>query len=161
METSCTIFRSSSVSKSINVWNSSRGVIPRNGPCIISLQASYIRCSAKSNNSPSAPIMKTCRNCKKQFDPLENHHRSCRYHTAHFGGKPHDFNTVSSIYLSICSCGAQSTSCWHMRPKAFHFTYILLLNFRISMIFYLWRKFIVNLNLTFCMLRLRVWMPTR
>ncbi|EPS60446.1 hypothetical protein M569_14360, partial [Genlisea aurea] len=31
--------------------------------------------------------LRTCRNCKIQFDPLINHPRSCRYHTAHFGGE--------------------------------------------------------------------------
>lgn len=31
-------------------------------------------------------ILRTCKNCKTQFDPLLNHPRSCRFHTAHFGG---------------------------------------------------------------------------
>ncbi|KAG0480672.1 hypothetical protein HPP92_011210 [Vanilla planifolia] len=30
---------------------------------------------------------RTCRNCKAQFDPLLNHPRACRFHTAHFGGE--------------------------------------------------------------------------
>lgn len=32
-------------------------------------------------------ILRTCKNCKTQFDPLLNHPRSCRFHTAHFGGE--------------------------------------------------------------------------
>ncbi|KAL0424045.1 UNVERIFIED_CONTAM: hypothetical protein Sradi_0939300 [Sesamum radiatum] len=31
--------------------------------------------------------LRTCKNCKSQFDPLLNHPRACRYHTAHFGGE--------------------------------------------------------------------------
>ncbi|XP_073290902.1 uncharacterized protein [Primulina huaijiensis] len=31
--------------------------------------------------------LRTCKNCKTQFDPLLNHHRACRYHSAHFGGE--------------------------------------------------------------------------
>ncbi|RVX07530.1 hypothetical protein CK203_025278 [Vitis vinifera] len=30
--------------------------------------------------------LKTCKICKTQFDPLLNHPRACRFHTAHFGG---------------------------------------------------------------------------
>lgn len=44
-----------------------------------------IRCSANTN-LPN-PTLKTCRNCKKQFDPLQNNPRACCYHTAHFGGE--------------------------------------------------------------------------
>ncbi|KAL3526994.1 hypothetical protein ACH5RR_011650 [Cinchona calisaya] len=32
-------------------------------------------------------VLRTCKNCKNQFDPLLNHPRACRYHTAHFGGE--------------------------------------------------------------------------
>jgi len=42
-----------------------------------------IRCSEK----PSVTL-KTCKNCKTQFDPALNHPRACRFHTAHFGGNP-------------------------------------------------------------------------
>ncbi|XP_060193327.1 uncharacterized protein LOC132622692 [Lycium barbarum] len=31
--------------------------------------------------------LRTCKNCKGQFDPLLNNPRACRYHTAHFGGE--------------------------------------------------------------------------
>ncbi|XVF71486.1 hypothetical protein PTKIN_Ptkin12aG0041200 [Pterospermum kingtungense] len=42
-----------------------------------------ILCTAK----PSSSSLKTCKNCKTQFDPLLNHPRACRFHTAHFGGE--------------------------------------------------------------------------
>ncbi|KAM3211915.1 hypothetical protein ACQJBY_065177 [Aegilops geniculata] len=35
----------------------------------------------------SGPVLRTCKNCKKQYDPAANHPSSCRYHTAHFGGE--------------------------------------------------------------------------
>ncbi|KAI4388935.1 hypothetical protein MLD38_001221 [Melastoma candidum] len=38
-------------------------------------------CSSSDNN------LRTCKNCKTQFDPLLNHPRACRFHTAHFGGE--------------------------------------------------------------------------
>ncbi|PSR87849.1 Calcium-activated potassium channel subunit alpha-1 like [Actinidia chinensis var. chinensis] len=41
-----------------------------------------IRCSSKPTQA-----LRTCKNCKTQFDPSVNHPRACRYHTAHFGGE--------------------------------------------------------------------------
>ncbi|KAL5230947.1 hypothetical protein ABZP36_029723 [Zizania latifolia] len=35
----------------------------------------------------AGPELRTCRNCKKQYDPAANHPSACRYHTAHFGGE--------------------------------------------------------------------------
>lgn len=42
-----------------------------------------IRCLTNPNNSKT---LRTCKNCKTQFDPSLNHPRACRFHTAHFGG---------------------------------------------------------------------------
>ncbi|XP_044467516.1 uncharacterized protein LOC123197331 [Mangifera indica] len=42
-----------------------------------------IQCSA----NPDTKTLRTCKNCKTQFDPLLNHPRACRFHTAHFGGE--------------------------------------------------------------------------
>ncbi|XP_050226687.1 uncharacterized protein LOC126676511 [Mercurialis annua] len=42
-----------------------------------------IQCSSTDNNS----TLRTCKNCKTQFDPSLNHPRACRFHTAHFGGE--------------------------------------------------------------------------
>lgn len=41
-----------------------------------------IRCSS----AKPTEALRTCKNCKSQFDPSLNNPRSCRYHTAHFGG---------------------------------------------------------------------------
>ncbi|XP_043699110.1 pentatricopeptide repeat-containing protein At3g58590-like [Telopea speciosissima] len=41
---------------------------------------SSIRCSGSPNQT-----LRTCKNCKTQFDPLLNHPQACRFHTAHFG----------------------------------------------------------------------------
>ncbi|XP_059449297.1 uncharacterized protein LOC132180476 [Corylus avellana] len=43
-----------------------------------------IRCSAKPNDQVT---LRTCKNCKTQYDPALNHPRACRFHTAHFGGE--------------------------------------------------------------------------
>lgn len=33
------------------------------------------------------PELRTCKNCKKHYDPAANHPSACRHHTAHFGGE--------------------------------------------------------------------------
>uniref|UniRef100_A0A9I9DL93 Uncharacterized protein n=1 Tax=Cucumis melo TaxID=3656 RepID=A0A9I9DL93_CUCME len=55
---------------------------PTSKHCSNSLKFLSIRCSANSNNQLT---LRTCRNCKSQFDPSLNHPRACRFHTAHFG----------------------------------------------------------------------------
>ncbi|OAY85149.1 hypothetical protein ACMD2_04072 [Ananas comosus] len=35
----------------------------------------------------SGAVLRTCKNCKAQFDPALNHPSACRFHTAHFGGE--------------------------------------------------------------------------
>eukprot|EP00252_Welwitschia_mirabilis_P024404 TRINITY_DN7228_c0_g1_i1.p1 TRINITY_DN7228_c0_g1~~TRINITY_DN7228_c0_g1_i1.p1 ORF type:complete len:100 (-),score=2.97 TRINITY_DN7228_c0_g1_i1:406-675(-) len=45
----------------------------------------FVRCQTESNGC-TKPLLITCRQCKKQFDPRQNHPRACVYHTAHFGG---------------------------------------------------------------------------
>ncbi|CAL9151904.1 unnamed protein product [Musa acuminata subsp. burmannicoides] len=32
-------------------------------------------------------VLRTCKNCKRQYDPALNHPLACRFHTAHFGGE--------------------------------------------------------------------------
>ncbi|CAH8350158.1 unnamed protein product [Eruca vesicaria subsp. sativa] len=44
-----------------------------------------IRCSASSDSVGNT--LRTCMNCKTQFDPILNHPQACRFHTAHFGGE--------------------------------------------------------------------------
>ncbi|XP_021832087.1 uncharacterized protein LOC110772027 [Prunus avium] len=48
------------------------------------LRLAAFRCSAKPSNEI---ILRTCKNCKTQFDPSINNPRACRFHTAHFGGE--------------------------------------------------------------------------
>ncbi|XP_047153112.1 uncharacterized protein LOC124824684 [Vigna umbellata] len=45
-----------------------------------------IRCCS-SLNQKSSINLRTCKNCKTQFDPSLNHPLACRFHTAHFGGE--------------------------------------------------------------------------
>jgi hypothetical protein len=35
----------------------------------------------------AGPALRTCKNCKQQYDPAANHPSACRFHTAHFGGE--------------------------------------------------------------------------
>ncbi|KAK1326077.1 hypothetical protein QJS10_CPA01g01425 [Acorus calamus] len=42
---------------------------------------SSVRCGGSSDR-----VLRTCQNCKKQFDVSLNHDQACRFHTAHFGG---------------------------------------------------------------------------
>ncbi|XP_004492983.1 uncharacterized protein [Cicer arietinum] len=48
------------------------------------LQFSSIRCFSSFNHSIN---LRTCKNCKTQFDPSLNNPLSCRFHTAHYGGE--------------------------------------------------------------------------
>ena len=75
-----------------------------------------VQCSAKpaatQYNNNEKYSLRTCKNCKTQFDPALNHPRSCRYHTAHFGGKCHSllsfllffspFFSISCIHARVC-----------------------------------------------------------
>ncbi|XP_027348953.1 uncharacterized protein LOC113860675 [Abrus precatorius] len=47
-------------------------------------QFPYIRCCSSHKTNIN---LKTCKNCKTQFDPALNHPLACRFHTAHFGGE--------------------------------------------------------------------------
>ncbi len=44
--------------------------------------------SSRDNKGKEEEIqeLRTCRICKKLFQPVHNHPQACRYHTAHFGG---------------------------------------------------------------------------
>ncbi|KAI0515656.1 hypothetical protein KFK09_008322 [Dendrobium nobile] len=43
--------------------------------------------TAVRSDGSAKPELRTCKNCKAQFDPVLNHPRACRFHTAHFGGE--------------------------------------------------------------------------
>ncbi|XP_019451344.1 PREDICTED: uncharacterized protein LOC109353499 [Lupinus angustifolius] len=50
-------------------------------------QFQSIQCSSSNFNIKCSINLRTCKNCKTQFDPSLNHPLSCRFHTAHFGGE--------------------------------------------------------------------------
>ncbi|KAK7340905.1 hypothetical protein VNO77_21622 [Canavalia gladiata] len=50
------------------------------------LQFPSIRCCSSFNHKTNLNL-RTCKNCKTQFDPALNHPLACRFHTAHFGGE--------------------------------------------------------------------------
>ncbi|CAK7344155.1 unnamed protein product [Dovyalis caffra] len=56
----------------------------RQKPTTCSHRLPVIHCSINQNNNQT---LRTCKNCKTQFDPFLNHPRACRFHTAHFGGE--------------------------------------------------------------------------
>ncbi|XP_020594039.1 uncharacterized protein LOC110034111 [Phalaenopsis equestris] len=45
--------------------------------------------TAVRSDGSAGPLLRTCKNCKAQFDPSINHPGACRFHTAHFGGRVH------------------------------------------------------------------------
>ena len=59
-----------------------------------------IRCCSSLNQKNSINL-KTCKNCKTQFDPSLNHPHACRFHTSHFGGSPLRFSLSSCLF---CPC---------------------------------------------------------
>ncbi|KAK4792864.1 hypothetical protein SAY86_023299 [Trapa natans] len=58
----------------------------RSSPVLRSAKSKFLVIECCSS-SPSSQILRTCKNCKSQFDPLLNNPRACRFHTAHFGGE--------------------------------------------------------------------------
>jgi len=61
--------------------------------------AGVIRAQAAACGGGEAEVrveLRTCRNCKKMYNPLENHPRACRFHSAHFGGE----SVRSGFYLA-------------------------------------------------------------
>ncbi|TVU06726.1 hypothetical protein EJB05_49954, partial [Eragrostis curvula] len=48
----------------------------------------HLRAAAVASGEGAAgPALRTCKNCKRQYDPAANHPSACRFHTAHFGGE--------------------------------------------------------------------------
>ncbi|TYH09354.1 hypothetical protein ES288_A07G088500v1 [Gossypium darwinii] len=61
-------------------------------PCLSSIKTHQLQSKSGlfpifCTSKPSTKNLKTCKNCKSQFDPLLNHPRACHFHTAHFGGE--------------------------------------------------------------------------
>ncbi|XP_058753764.1 uncharacterized protein LOC131626947 [Vicia villosa] len=55
--------------------------------CLQLLQFPSIRCSSSSSHKTNNVNLRTCKNCKTQFDPSLNHPLACQFHTAHYGGE--------------------------------------------------------------------------
>ncbi|KAK9272406.1 hypothetical protein L1049_002778 [Liquidambar formosana] len=76
---------------------------------LASLQFPPIRCSSNPNQT-----LRTCKNCKSQFDPSLNHPRACRFHTAHFGGETkRKFESVYSGGTMNTADSGQVFQYWH------------------------------------------------
>ncbi|KAJ0494198.1 hypothetical protein HanIR_Chr12g0594651 [Helianthus annuus] len=60
-----------------------------------------IQCS--SVEETKAVNLRTCKQCKTQFDPSLNHPQACRFHTAHFGGE------TKRKFESVYSGGTMNT----------------------------------------------------
>ncbi|XP_015065128.1 uncharacterized protein LOC107010365 [Solanum pennellii] len=68
-----------------------------------------VQCSEKQTQN-----LRTCKNCKAQFNPLLNHPRACRYHTAHFGGETRrKFESVYSGGTMDTPDGGKVFQYWH------------------------------------------------
>ncbi|XP_057971359.1 uncharacterized protein LOC131160061 [Malania oleifera] len=76
---------------------------------ISSLKFQAIRCSGSSGRT-----LRTCKNCKTQFDPSLNHPRACRFHTAHFGGETkRKFESVYTGGTMNTPGSGQVSQYWH------------------------------------------------
>ncbi|XP_009773912.1 uncharacterized protein [Nicotiana sylvestris] len=68
-----------------------------------------VQCSEKQTEN-----LRTCKNCKTQFDPLLNHPRACCYHTAHFGGETRrKFESVYAGGTMDTPDGGKVFQYWH------------------------------------------------
>ncbi|XP_024357188.1 uncharacterized protein [Physcomitrium patens] len=58
--------------------------------------------------------LRTCRSCKQKYNPLENHPRACRFHTAHFGGETkRKFESVYTGGTMDTVGGGEISQYWH------------------------------------------------
>ncbi|KAL9281562.1 hypothetical protein AtNW77_Chr5g0119721 [Arabidopsis thaliana] len=65
----------------------------------------FSQCTASSSDGPKT--LRTCKNCKTQFDPLLNNPRACRFHTAHFGGGTMDTPNSGKVLQYWHCCGSE------------------------------------------------------
>ncbi|KAJ6960558.1 hypothetical protein NC653_038555 [Populus alba x Populus x berolinensis] len=80
-------------------------------PTIESQRLPITHCSINQNNNKT---LRTCKNCKTQFDPSLNHPRACRFHTAHFGGETkRKFESVYSGGTMNTPDSGQVFQYWH------------------------------------------------
>ncbi|CAH1413472.1 unnamed protein product [Lactuca virosa] len=65
-----------------------------------SIKRYSIQCSVEETKRVN---LRTCKQCKTQFDPSLNHPQACRFHTAHFGGE------TKRKFESVYSGGTMNT----------------------------------------------------
>ncbi|XP_030461162.2 uncharacterized protein LOC115681380 [Syzygium oleosum] len=71
-----------------------------------------VRCCSSPGSGKND--LRTCRNCKTQFDPSLNHPRACRFHTAHFGGETkRKFESVYSGGTMDTPNSGKISQYWH------------------------------------------------
>nr|XP_043607974.1 uncharacterized protein LOC122579805 [Erigeron canadensis] len=72
------------------------------------LKKHSIQCLKKEEKEDKRPkktiVLRTCKQCKAQFDPSLNHPNACRFHSAHFGGE------TKRKFESVYSGGTMNTS---------------------------------------------------
>ncbi|XP_031475189.1 uncharacterized protein LOC116247266 [Nymphaea colorata] len=68
-------------------WSTTASSCPRMSQGGSTLVVCCQTSSSHKDQPKSKTSLRTCRNCKTQFDPSLNHPSSCRFHTAHFGGE--------------------------------------------------------------------------
>ncbi|CAK9208717.1 unnamed protein product [Sphagnum troendelagicum] len=72
--------------------------------------------SSRDNKGKEEEIqeLRTCRICKKPFQPVHNHPQACRYHTAHFGGETkRKFESVYTGGTLTTVGGGEIVQYWH------------------------------------------------
>ncbi|GJN16458.1 hypothetical protein PR202_gb03448 [Eleusine coracana subsp. coracana] len=52
-----------------------------------------------SGKGAASPTLRTCKNCKQQYDPAANHPSACRFHTAHFGAQQTKIESLSTLLV--------------------------------------------------------------
>ncbi|KAG0598970.1 hypothetical protein M758_12G116500 [Ceratodon purpureus] len=74
-----------------------------------------VRAQASGGGEAEVKVeLRTCRTCKKMFNPLENHPRACRFHTAHYGGETkRKFESVYTGGTMDTIGGGEVVSYWH------------------------------------------------
>ncbi|KAL9230082.1 hypothetical protein vseg_005474 [Gypsophila vaccaria] len=71
-----------------------------------------IRCCL--GDSSVIKTLKTCKNCKTQFDPTRNHPLACRFHPAHFAGETkRKFESVHTGGTMNTPNSGQVLEYWH------------------------------------------------
>ncbi|GBG69317.1 hypothetical protein CBR_g4014 [Chara braunii] len=94
-----------------------RGKVNRRGTRARAICENDGRDGATSSSSSSPvrrKVMLTCRQCKRPYDPDQNHPGACRYHTAHWGGETRrKFESVHSGGTSDTPDGGKISQYWH------------------------------------------------